>query len=122
ADLAIVGMAGRFPGAPDLAAFWRNLRGGVESIRPLGREELLAAGRDPDTPGLVAAAAILDGIELVDAAFFGLSPREAELLDPQQRLFLECAWECLETAGCDPGRFAGRIGLFAGAGWTTYAF
>ncbi|HKV06814.1 MAG TPA: amino acid adenylation domain-containing protein [Thermoanaerobaculia bacterium] len=123
-DLAIVGMAGRFPGAPDLDRFWRNLRDGVESIVPLPAEQLLAAGVDPaglDDPGLVRAEPLLEGIDRFDAAFFGFSPREAQALDPQQRLFLENAWTCLERAGYDPARYPGRIGVFAGAGMGTYA-
>ncbi|HEX6863772.1 MAG TPA: amino acid adenylation domain-containing protein, partial [Thermoanaerobaculia bacterium] len=123
-DLAIVGMAGRFPGAPDLDRFWRNLRDGVESIAPLTTEQLLAAGVDPtglDDPALVRAEPLLEGIDLFDAAFFGFNPREAQALDPQQRLFLENAWTCLERAGYDPARYPGRIGVFAGAGMGTYA-
>jgi amino acid adenylation domain-containing protein len=123
--IAVVGAAGRFPGAPDLAAFWRNLRDGVESVRSLSDEELLAAGEDPavlGSPDYVRAAATLEGIGLFDAGLFGFSPREAESLDPQQRLMLECAWECLEEAGYDPARTNARIGVFAGARFSAYAF
>ncbi len=121
--VAIVGLAGRFPGAPNVDAFWRNLRQGVESIRFFGDEELLAAGADPELvadPNYVKARAVLDGIELFDAAFFGYTPREAAILDPQQRLFLEVAWEALENAGYDVASWDGAIGVFAGAGMNTY--
>ncbi|HKV12529.1 MAG TPA: type I polyketide synthase, partial [Thermoanaerobaculia bacterium] len=102
-----------------------NLRDGVESIRRLAEPELLAAGVGPDLlrrPDYVRAAPVLDGVDLFDAAFFGFNPREAEALDPQQRLFLECAWECLEAAGYDPARYTGRIGVFAGSRWPSYAW
>src|SRR5215510_14557235 len=87
--IAIVGMAGRFPGAKNLDEFWRNLRDGVESVTPLSDEELLAAGVNPahfNDPSYVKAAAALDGIEIFDGSFFGLNPREAEITDPQHRL------------------------------------
>ena len=90
-DVAIIGMAGRFPGARDLAEFWRNLRAGVESITFFTDEELLAAGVTPETledPSYVKAHGVLDDIEQFDSAFFGFNPREAEMIDPQQRLFL----------------------------------
>jgi phthiocerol/phenolphthiocerol synthesis type-I polyketide synthase E len=121
--IAIVGLSGRFPGADNLDAFWRNLRDGVESISTLSDAELAAAGVDPvlaARPDYVRRAGVLDGIERFDARFFGFSPREAELLDPQQRLFLEEAWRALEDAGIDPGRPPGRIGVFAGAGLGAY--
>ena len=118
ADIAVVGMAGRFPQAPDLDAFWDNLRDGVECVRFFSAEELEEAGVDPamrDAPHFVAARAVLDEADHFDADFFGLSPKEAELTDPQQRLFLESAWAALEDAGCDPARFDGLIGVYAGA-------
>ncbi|MET0396642.1 MAG: amino acid adenylation domain-containing protein, partial [Longimicrobiaceae bacterium] len=121
--IAVVGMAGRFPGAPDLDAFWRNLRGGVESIVQLSDEQVRGAGTDPDLvrrPDFVRAAGVLDGAELFDAEFFDLTPRDAELLDPQHRLFLEAAWGALESAGCDPDTFPGPIGVFAGTNLNTY--
>jgi amino acid adenylation domain-containing protein len=121
--IAVVGMAGRFPGAPDLDAFWRNLRGGVESIVPLTEEQALAAGTEADLlrrPDFVRAGGVLEGAELFDAEFFDLTPRDAELLDPQHRLFLEQAWAALEHAGCDPETFPGPIGVFAGANMNTY--
>ncbi|MES1243274.1 MAG: SDR family NAD(P)-dependent oxidoreductase [Acidobacteriota bacterium] len=121
--IAVVGMAGRFPGAPDLAAFWRNLRDGVESITVWTREELAAAGVDPALladPRYVPAAGALDGIELFDAGFFGFSPREAEMIDPQHRLFLEHAWAALEDAGYDTERYSGTVGIFGGMGMSNY--
>ncbi len=121
--IAVVGMAGRFPGAPDLDAFWRNLRGGVESIVQLTDEQVRGAGTDPDLvrrPDFVRAAGVLEGAELFDAEFFDLTPRDAELLDPQHRLFLEAAWGALEHAGCDPDTFPGPIGVFAGTNLNTY--
>jgi acyl transferase domain-containing protein len=121
--VAVIGMAGRFPGARDLEEFWRNLRGGVESIRFFTREELAAAGVAPELaarPDFVAAGGALDEGEWFDAGFFGLNPRQAESLDPQHRLFLECAVAALEDAGYDPARYPGAIGLYGGASWTSY--
>jgi len=121
--IAIVGMACRFPGAPDPAAFWRNLRDGVESVRFFSEEELRAAGVGPDVsgqPGYVPAHGWLAGVELFDAEFFGISPREAEIMDPQHRLFLECAWEALEHAGHNPDSVGERFGVVASAGLNTY--
>ena len=124
--VAVIGMAGRFPGARDLDAFWRNLRDGVESVRTLTDEEILSEpGVDPAVvaqPNLVRAGALLDDVDLFDADFFGISPREAELLDPQQRVFLECAWEALERAGYAVEGYEGWIGLFAGISLSTYLF
>src|SRR5215210_6065176 len=103
--VAIIGMSGRFPGAADVEAFWRNLREGVESIRHHTREELEAVGftsRSLDNPRFVPASAALEGTEWFDAGFFGYSPRDAEILDPQQRLFLEVCWEAMENAGYAP--------------------
>ncbi|HEY4847912.1 MAG TPA: beta-ketoacyl synthase N-terminal-like domain-containing protein, partial [Methylocella sp.] len=107
--IAVIGMAGRFPGAPALDAFWDNLRRGVESITHFPPDELEDAhGRSvQDQPGYVRARSILDGVELFDAGFFNFLPREAELTDPQQRVFLEIAWEALESAGYDPAAFPG---------------
>jgi acyl transferase domain-containing protein len=121
-DVAIVGVSGRFPGAENIDEFWRNLRDGMESIRTLSVEELAAAGVERSMlgdPHYVRAHAPLAGVEFFDAGFFGMTPREAAMIDPQQRLFLECAWETLEGAGYDPERFAGRIGVYAGAGMNT---
>lgn len=123
-SIAIVGMAGRFPGAPTLDAFWRNLRDGVESVSFFTQDELRAAGVPPEQiadPDYVPAAAVIDDIDRFDAQLFDISPAEAEQLDPQQRIFLEIAWEALEDAGHDPQRFDGLIGVYAGAAMNTYA-
>ena len=122
-DIAIVGMSGRFPGARTIDEFWRNLRDGVESVRRMSDDELAAAGvppallRDPD---YVKASAALDDMEMFDAPFFGFNPKEASIMDPQHRLFLECAWEALESAGHPPSTFPGAIGVFAGCGMQAY--
>src|SRR5262249_13512541 len=119
-------MAGRFPGAPDLDRFWANLRAGVESISFFTPEEVAAAGVDPALladPAYVRAGGVLAGAELFDGPFFDVAPREAQLLDPQQRIFLECATEALEDAGYGPGSPAARgvrIGVYAGAGMSEY--
>ena len=121
--IAIVGMAGRFPGAADLHDFWRNLSDGVESITRFSEDELRRAGVDPAQlrdPNYVPARGALSDAELFDAAFFGINPREAEVLDPQHRLFLESAWEALEDAGYDPDRGARSTGVFAGTTMSTY--
>ncbi len=121
--VAIIGMAGRFPGAQTIAALWQNLCNGYEAITRLSATEDQALQRDPtlqDNPNYVPAGAFLDDIELFDAAFFGYTVREACIIDPQQRLFLECAWEALEHAGYDAMRYPGRIGVFAGAGMNLY--
>ena len=122
-SIAIVGMAGRFPGAHNTAEFWENLRNGVESIRDLSESDLLAAGasaEDLANPDYVRRAAILDGVPLFDASFFGFSPRDASIMDPQHRHFLECAWEAIEDSAHPPQQFAGSIGVFAGSGLNTY--
>jgi amino acid adenylation domain-containing protein len=122
-DIAIVGMAGRFPGANEVEAFWQMLADGVEGVTRFTRDELVACGEDPtvvDHPDYVPVKGLLAGADRFDAAFFGFSPREAQTLDPQQRVFLETAWETVEHAGYDPGRYPGRIGLWAGTGLPTY--
>jgi phthiocerol/phenolphthiocerol synthesis type-I polyketide synthase E len=116
-------MAGRFPGAADLAALWDNLARGVESISRFSAAEMRAAGVDPAhlaDPRHVNAGGVLDGADLFDAPLFQMTPREAELLDPQQRVFLECAWAALEDAGYDPARYGHGIGVFAGASLSSY--
>src|SRR5579863_4890658 len=121
--LALIGLSGRFPGARSVEAFWRNLAGGVKSIRLFSDEELLAAGIDPkllQRPNYVKAGTVIEDIDRFDAAFFGFTPREAEIMDPQHRLFLECAWEALECAGYDPERYQGLIGVFAGSAISMY--
>ncbi len=116
-SIAVIGMAGRFPGAADVDQLWRNLRGGVESIRffDAGSLEASVTGQ-ADDPGLVRAGGVLDDIERFDAAFFDFNPREAEITDPQQRVFLECCWEALERAGYEAESFQGSIGVFAARG------
>jgi acyl transferase domain-containing protein/acyl carrier protein len=121
--IAIIGMAGRFPRAKNLEEFWQNLRDGVESISIFTNEDLISSGIDPavlNDPNYVKAGAILEDIEFFDASFFGLTPREAETTDPQHRLFLECAWEALESAGYDSQRCESRIGVYAGASLNNY--
>ena len=122
-EVAIVGMAGRFPGARDLIEFWNNLRGGVDCITHFTEEELLAAGIPAENvrnPKYVRAQGTLQDVDLFDAGFFSLSPRDAVYLNPQQRIFLESAWEALEQAGYDPETYRGRIGLFSGADLNGY--
>ena len=122
-DIAIIGMSGRFPGANNIHQFWENLKTGVESIRFFTDDELLAAGDDPalvNNPNYIKARGILEAIDQFDATFFGFFPKEAEMLDPQHRLFLECTWEALEDAGHDADRYSGLIGLFAGVSLNTY--
>jgi acyl transferase domain-containing protein/NAD(P)-dependent dehydrogenase (short-subunit alcohol dehydrogenase family) len=121
--IAIVGMAGRFPGAGDISAFWRNLCGGVESIRFFTEQELLDAGVSPELvrdPAYVPARPVLDDVGSFDAGFFGLSPRMAALTDPQQRLFLEVCWEALEQSGYCVPEHRGRVGVYGGANISTY--
>lgn len=122
--VAIIGMAGRFPGAANVDLFWRNLIAGVESISTFSDEELAAAGLDiaafKKEAGFIAARGVLQNAEWFDAAFFGMIPKEAEITDPQQRLFLEAAWEALEHAAYDPERFPGLIGVYAGMSGSTY--
>ncbi|MGB3314872.1 MAG: beta-ketoacyl synthase N-terminal-like domain-containing protein [Albidovulum sp.] len=121
-DIAIIGLANRFPGAPDKNAFWRMLTAGDTSFEPLSPEDLRAAGASEqilETPGFVPVASMLDDIETFDADFFGIPAREALVLDPQHRLFLECVWEAFEDAGLDPARTP-SVGVFAGASLNSY--
>ena len=121
--VAVLAVAGRFPAAGSPEELWLNLCAGVEAIRFFTPAELAAAGVDPALaadPRYVPARGVLAEIRSWDAAFFGFSPREAEILDPQQRLFLECAWEALERAGYDSARYPGRIGVYAGASSSSY--
>src|SRR5262249_10329069 len=121
-EVAVIGMAGRWPGAASPGHLWRNVRDGVESVSRLSAEELEVAGaaelaKDPD---YVRARSILDGADLFDAGFFGILPRDAELLDPQHRVFLECCWQALEDGGYDPHTYPGAIGVVAGCTFNTY--
>ncbi|HXA84439.1 MAG TPA: beta-ketoacyl synthase N-terminal-like domain-containing protein [Candidatus Dormibacteraeota bacterium] len=122
-DIAIVGMACRFPGANNIEEFWSNLVKGVESISWCSEQEVIASGFHPDIArdsDFIAAAGKLEGEYAFDAEFFGYSPREAEVMDPQHRLLLECAWEALEASGYNPESTPGRTGVFAGASTNTY--
>jgi len=122
-DVAIIGMAGRFPEAASLAEFWQNLRDGKECISFFTEQEIESAGISPAVyrnANYVRAGGVLKEIDRFDARFFGYSPREAEIIDPQQRLFLECAWEALEHAACNPESFDGVIGIYGGAAMSRY--
>jgi len=124
-DIAIVGIAAHLPGATDPQVYWNNLREGIESIRRLSEAELLAAGESPERMrhrNYVPAAAVLDGFEQFDADFFGFSPKEAAIMDPQHRQFLEVAWEALESAGHPPESFPGAIAVYAGCGMGSYFY
>ncbi len=121
--IAIVGMSGRFPGADNIQSFWDNLCKGKDTISSFSDEELIAAGiskSQVNSPSYVKSRGILNGVELFDADFFGFSAREAELTDPQHRLFLECAWEALENAGYSSDNYAGSIGVYGGTGISSY--
>lgn len=119
-SIAVIGMAGRFPGAPNVEAFWRNLVEGRESIRRFSKEELLLWGDSPESSGAqsVPCCGFLDGVEWFDAGFFGFTPAEAEMTAPEHRLLLECAWEALESAGY--ASTGTRTGVFAGTGFNYY--
>ena len=124
-DIAIIGMALRVPGASSYGEFWNNLRNGVESIRTLSTEELVAAGEKPERfrrKNYVARTADLAGMEFFDADFFGLSPKDAAIMDPQHRQLLECAWEAFEDAARPPETFSGPVGVFAGCGMGSYFY
>src|SRR5712675_2956625 len=110
--VAIIGMAGRFPGAQSVDQFWRNQLNGVESISHFNVEELeVPRARElSERPTYVRARSILADVDLFDAEFFGIHPREAELMDPQHRLFLECCWQALEDGAYDPFTYQGSIG------------
>ena len=117
--IAIIGMACRFPGAETTAEFWQNLRHGIESVTFFADDTLLAAGVEPSllqNPEYVKASPILKNVETFDAAFFGYSPKEAAIMDPQHRIFLEICWEAFEDAGYDPASHETVVGVFAGAG------
>ncbi len=121
--IAVIGMSGRFPDAPNIDAFWRNLCDGRESISRFSEAELLQAGVAPEVirnPNYVPAAAVLADIEQFDAEFFRFTAREAQCTDPQHRLLLECAWEALESAAYLDEGFGGRIGVYMGAAASAY--
>ena len=124
-DIAIVGMAAHLPGSGTIDEYWNNLQAGVESIRVLSDEELKDFGEDLGKArhkNYVRSAAILDGFENFDADFFGFSPKEAAIMDPQHRQFLEVSWEALENAGHPPENFDGPIGVYAGCGMGSYFY
>ena len=121
--IAIVGMAGRFPGAASVSEYWRNLRGGVESIVDLTHDDLVSAGvgeKALTNRSYVRRAALMPGIEEFDAAFFGITPQAARMLDPQHRLFLQTAWHALEDAGYDPAGSDATVGVFATSSTSGY--
>jgi acyl transferase domain-containing protein/NADPH:quinone reductase-like Zn-dependent oxidoreductase/thioesterase domain-containing protein/NADP-dependent 3-hydroxy acid dehydrogenase YdfG/acyl carrier protein len=122
-DIAVIGAAGRFPGARNLAEFWRNVRDGVESVTFFTDQELIATGESPaalSDPAYVKAQPLLDDFDRFDAGLFGFAPQDAAVMDPQHRVFLEVGWEALECAGHEPESFAGQIGVFATCGMNTY--
>ncbi|NEO96163.1 MAG: polyketide synthase, partial [Moorea sp. SIO3G5] len=122
-DIAVIGMSGRFPGAKNLDQFWQNIQNSVESISFFSTEELSNYGIKEkliNNPSYVKASAAISDIDMFDANFFEYSPRESEEMDPQQRLFLECAWEAIENGGYDPNTYEGLIGIYAGVGINTY--
>jgi phthiocerol/phenolphthiocerol synthesis type-I polyketide synthase E len=124
-EIAIIAMTGRFPGARSIDEFWSNLYDGVETISFFSDAELEASGVDRallNHPNYVKAGAVLEDVERFDAALFNINPREAEIIDPQQRLFLECSWEVFECAGYDTETYRGRIGVFAGTFMSRYLF
>src|SRR5690606_7573303 len=124
-EIAIVGVTARVPGANSADVFWANLVAGKESVLRLTTQELLDAGEDAQTiagKNYIPVAAFLEQMEYFDADFFGFSPKEAAILDPQHRHFLECAWEALEDAGHPPEKFEGRVGVFAGCGMGSYFY
>ncbi|KNG93886.1 type I polyketide synthase [Pseudaestuariivita atlantica] len=124
-DIAIVGMAAHLPGAADIAAYWQNLRDGRSSIRRLSEDALIDAGEPAALihhKNYVPFGAHLDGFDMFDGEFFGLSPKDSAIMDPQHRQFLETAWEALENAGHMPENFEGAIGVFAGCGMGSYFY
>ncbi|HEX9063272.1 MAG TPA: amino acid adenylation domain-containing protein [Clostridia bacterium] len=123
ADIAVIGLSARVPGARDINAFWENLCNGRECITQLSDEEIIEAGVDSEIlkkPNYVKAWGVLEDADKFDARFFGYNPREAKILDPQQRIFLEETWKALENAGYDSEKFNGTIGVFASIGMNTY--
>ena len=124
-EIAVIGMSCRFPGADNYNEFWRNICAGVESVELLGDAQLISNGVSEGkikNANYIKSASLLKDIKLFDADFFGITKREAELTDPQQRILLEQIWQALEDAGCDPYSFEDKIALFAGCGVNTYLF
>lgn len=121
--IAIIGLAGRFPGAGSVSAFWRSLRRGEEAIVSLSEDELIASGIGDQalaSPSYVRRAAVLDGIDEFDADFFGFTPQAARMMDPQHRLFLQSAWHALEDAGIDPTQIEGSVGVYGTSSTSGY--
>ncbi|OLP64674.1 Phthiocerol/phenolphthiocerol synthesis polyketide synthase type I PpsE [Bacillus pumilus] len=122
AEIAVIGLAGRFPGAKNVEEYWENLKKGKETISFFTEEELRREGTDEallKNPRFVKAKGMLDDVDLFDADFFDYTPKEAAMMDPQFRLFHECVWTALEDAGYDPFEYKGQIGLYTGAGINT---
>lgn len=122
-DIAVIGVACRFPGADNIREFWKNLINGVESIVNFSDEELLKAGASPEIlmdPDFIKTAPVLRDIEFFDAEFFGYTPLEAQVMDPQRRLFLECCWSAFEDAGYVPETMEEPVGVYGGIGMNTY--
>lgn len=122
-EIAVIGMSGRFPGAKNINEFWNNLKNGTESITFFSDDELIESGINKELiedPSYIKAKGIFDNIEYFDSNFFGYTPREAQILDPQIRIFYECVWEALEDSGYDPYTYQGLIGLYAGASMNLY--
>lgn len=121
--IAVIGLAGRFPGAENVEQYWHNICNGIESISYFSDEELLESGIDQELlkkANFIKARGVLGNTDLIDARFFGLHAREAALMDPQHRLFLECAWKAFESAGYCPDNHRGRVGIFGGSSMNTY--
>lgn len=122
-EIAIIGMDGRFPGAKNVDEFWDNLKNGIESIFHFTDEELSESGISKEAyqhPNYIGAKGIIDNPDTFDAAFFDIYPKEAKLIDPQSRVFLECAWNALEDSGYDAESYDGIVGVFAGSAMNTY--
>ncbi|MEV4889096.1 polyketide synthase, partial [Nonomuraea sp. NPDC055795] len=121
--IALIGMSGRFPGASNVDELWSNLLAGVKGLRKITEEELTESGAEPGTladPRYVRVGGPVDNLAMFDASVFGINPREAESMDPQHRLFLECSWEALESAGYCPTDVPGQVGVFGGCGFPDY--
>ncbi len=124
-EIAVIGMAGRFPGANSISELWENLKAGKESITFFSEEELKESGVKDfllSDPNYIRARGTIENADKFDASFFDFYPREVEVLDPQQRKFLECSWEALEDAGYNPEKYPGLIGVFGGVGMNTYLY
>ena len=121
--IAVIGLSGRFPGAKNIDEFWNNLCNGVNSISHFTEEQVIEEGISPELvkkPGYVKAWGSLEDIDKFDAQFFGYNPREAEVLDPQQRIFLEESWKALEDANYNTEKFKGLVGVYGSVGMNTY--